>query len=121
MIHLSPRAAAEIHRRQNQQRQPDSHLRLKVLSGGCQGLRYEMDLVAEIAPDEQVVRQQGIAIALSDAIAPQIAGLQIDFADDLMGGAFQFQNPQAVKVCDCGNSFAIASSNDQEWQVDCGL
>jgi iron-sulfur cluster assembly protein len=121
MIHLSARAAAEIHRMQNQRRQNDSYLRLNVLSGGCHGLRYDLQLIDQPAPNEQVLRQRGVAIAVSDRTAPQVTGLQIDFADDLMGGAFQFQNPQAVKLCDCGNSFAIASTNDQDWNVDCGL
>jgi iron-sulfur cluster assembly protein len=121
MIHLSARAAAEIHRLQNQRRQSDSYFRLNVLTGGCHGLRYDMQLIDQPSPDEQVIRQQGVAIAVSDRSILQITGLQIDFADDLMGGAFQFQNPQAVKICDCGNSFALASTDDQDWNVDCGL
>jgi iron-sulfur cluster assembly protein len=121
MIHLSTRAAAEIHRLQNQQCQSDSYFRLNVLTGGCHGLRYDMQIVEQIQPDEQVIRQQGVAIAVSPRTLLQVTGLQIDFADDLMGGAFQFQNPQAVKLCDCGNSFALASTNDQDWNVDCGL
>ncbi len=121
MIHLSARAAAEIHRMQNQRRQSDSYFRLNVLAGGCHGLRYDMQLIDQLNPDEQILRQQGVAIVVSDRTALQVTGLQIDFADDLMGGAFQFQNPQAVKICDCGNSFALASTNDQDWNVDCGL
>jgi iron-sulfur cluster assembly protein len=121
MIHLSARAAAEIHRIQNQRRQRDSYFRLNVLTGGCHGLRYDIQLTEQPSPDEQVIRQQGVAIAVSSRTALKVAGLQIDFADDLMGGAFQFQNPQAVKICDCGNSFALPSTEDQDWQVDCGL
>jgi iron-sulfur cluster assembly protein len=121
MIHLSARAAAEIHRMQNQRRQSDSYFRLNVLAGGCHGLRYDMQLIDQLNPDEQILRQQGVAIVVSDRTALKVVGLQIDFADDLMGGAFQFQNPQAVKICDCGNSFALPSTEDQDWQVDCGL
>ncbi|MBD0303495.1 MAG: iron-sulfur cluster assembly accessory protein, partial [Tolypothrix sp. T3-bin4] len=36
----------------------------------------------------------------------QINGLTIDYSEDLMGGAFRFQNPQAVATCGCGNSFS---------------
>jgi iron-sulfur cluster assembly protein len=121
MIHLSPRAAAEIHRLQNQRRQSDSYFRLTVAPGGCNGWRYDMNLGDEPRAGEQVIRQAGVGILVSDRTLELITGLQIDFADDLMGGAFQFQNPQAVKVCDCGSSFNIASTNDQDWTVDCGL
>ncbi len=121
MIHLSPRAAAEIHRLQNQRSQPDSYFRLTVASGGCHGWRYDMNFIDQPNPQEQVLRQQGVAILVSDRTLEMTTGLTIDFADDLMGGAFQFQNPQAVKVCDCGSSFTVASTNDQDWTVDCGL
>ncbi|MEM9152431.1 MAG: iron-sulfur cluster assembly accessory protein [Cyanobacteria bacterium P01_F01_bin.3] len=36
-----------------------------------------------------------------------IQNLKIDFAVDLTGGAFRFDNPLATKSCRCGYAFAI--------------
>ncbi|MEP2185644.1 iron-sulfur cluster assembly accessory protein, partial [Roseibium sp.] len=36
-----------------------------------------------------------------------MSGSQIDFVDDLIGQAFQINNPNAVAGCGCGTSFTI--------------
>lgn len=32
-------------------------------------------------------------------------GMRLDFSDALVGGGFQFHNPNAEKTCGCGKSF----------------
>ena len=34
-----------------------------------------------------------------------LSGMTIDYVDDLMGGGFKIDNPQAVSSCGCGHSF----------------
>ncbi|WP_143438253.1 iron-sulfur cluster assembly accessory protein, partial [Hydrocoleum sp. CS-953] len=34
-------------------------------------------------------------------------GLTLDYSEDLMGGGFRFNNPNAKVVCGCGNSFSV--------------
>lgn len=34
------------------------------------------------------------------------AGLQLDYSDELIGGGFQFANPNADDSCGCGKSFS---------------
>jgi iron-sulfur cluster assembly protein len=35
-----------------------------------------------------------------------IYGMQLDFSTALIGGGFQFINPNATQTCGCGNSFS---------------
>ena len=34
-----------------------------------------------------------------------LAGSNIDYVEDLMGGGFHIENPNAVSTCGCGHSF----------------
>jgi len=35
------------------------------------------------------------------------AGMNLDYSDALIGGGFQFQNPNATDSCGCGKSFGV--------------
>ncbi len=34
-------------------------------------------------------------------------GLRLDYSDELIGGGFQFHNPNAESSCGCGKSFGV--------------
>ena len=34
-------------------------------------------------------------------------GLELDYSDELIGGGFKFQNPNAKNSCGCGTSFSV--------------
>ncbi|MFD1694431.1 iron-sulfur cluster insertion protein ErpA [Roseibium aestuarii] len=82
-------------------------LRVSVEGGGCSGLQYKYDLVADREADDLVLEKNGVTV-LVDAISLQyMGGSEIDFVDDLMGQSFQINNPHAVAGCGCGTSFTI--------------
>jgi iron-sulfur cluster assembly protein len=39
-----------------------------------------------------------------------LAGSTVDYVDNLMGGGFRIDNPNAVQQCGCGHSFRTAAS-----------
>ncbi len=43
-----------------------------------------------------------------------IDGANIDYIDNLMGGGFHIDNPQAVSACGCGSSFRTARTHTGE-------
>ena len=82
-------------------------LRVSVEGGGCSGFSYKFDL-AEHAEDDDVVLEKGRARVLIDSLSlVYMGGSEIDFVDNLMGQAFQINNPNAVASCGCGTSFTI--------------
>ena len=112
MIELSSSAIQEIKRMQQARQQPNSFLRLTVKSGGCEEFYYHFELLSEDTPEDEIIcTNQGIKIMVDSNSAPYLQNLQIDYAEDLMGGGFRFQNPQAIAACRCGLSFRCDSSD----------
>lgn len=109
MIHLSLAAANEIKRLKASRQKPDSYFRLGVEPGGCSGLYYILDLCEMPLTGDRVCESQGIAIVINEQSVPYLQDLRLDFAEDLMGGSFRFQNPNATATCGCALSFARAA------------
>jgi iron-sulfur cluster assembly accessory protein len=110
VIHLSKSAIAEIKRLRS--RQPDSSgnicFRLRVEAGGCSGLIYKLSFDSASHPNDHLYECDGLQAIVDSQSLQQVKGLQIDYSEDLMGGGFRFQNPNATANCGCGNSFAIS-------------
>jgi iron-sulfur cluster assembly accessory protein len=89
-------------------------LRVGVRSGGCSGMSYTMDFIdaSEIRPDdEQYVYEPSGAPSFKVVSDPKsllyIYGMQLDFSSALIGGGFNFTNPNASQTCGCVSSFAV--------------
>ena len=88
---------------------PDkSALRISVEGGGCSGFSYKYDLVDEAAADtDMVIDRGGARIYVDDVSLIYMGGSELDFVDNLLGQAFQINNPNAVASCGCGTSFSV--------------
>ncbi|MEB3201814.1 MAG: iron-sulfur cluster assembly accessory protein [Synechococcus sp.] len=89
-------------------------LRVGVRSGGCSGMSYTMDFIeaGEIrADDERYTYEPAGAPSFEVVCDPKsllyIYGMQLDFSTALIGGGFNFSNPNASQTCGCGSSFAV--------------
>jgi iron-sulfur cluster assembly accessory protein len=82
-------------------------IRVGVVGGGCAGLQYKMDPVAEPAPEDIVQEINGIPFYIHPMAVPYLKGVHIDFSTALIDGGFKFQNPNASSSCGCGTSFGI--------------
>ena len=77
-----------------------------VLSGGCSGYMYDLQIVEETEIDCQELDISGFRILVPKASSHLLNGIQIDYEDRLMGGGFKIINPNASSSCGCGESFA---------------
>ena len=77
-----------------------------VLSGGCSGYMYDLQIVEETEVDCQELDISGFRILVPKASIHLLNGIQIDYEDRLMGGGFKINNPNASSSCGCGESFA---------------
>ena len=103
MIQFTPAALMEVDRLRHRQTISQDYFRVQIQAGGCLGLSYHLSFVHQPAEDDYVI-QGGIAIACADL--EMLQGLSVDYAEDLMGGNFRFENPQASDICGCGSSFS---------------
>ncbi len=106
MIHLSQSAANEIKRLQHSRCLTNSYFRLGVKPGGCSGFYYTLDLCEQPQQGDRIYASQEISILVDAQSEPYLNNLELDYAEDLMGGGFRFRNPNVSKVCGCGLSFA---------------
>ena len=89
-------------------------LRVGVRSGGCSGMSYTMDFIGgdEINSDDKVYDyslscEQTFKVICDPKSLLYIYGVQLDVSKDLLGGVFNFVNPNASQTCGCGSSFAV--------------
>lgn len=84
-------------------------LRMGVKSGGCSGMSYFMDFESQenVTSDDNVMDMDGIKLVCDPKSLLYLFGMQLDYSDALIGGGFQFQNPNAESTCGCGKSFGV--------------
>jgi iron-sulfur cluster assembly accessory protein len=89
-------------------------LRVGVRSGGCSGMSYTMDFIdgSEILPDDETYTYEPAGAPSFRVVSDPksllyIYGMQLDFSSALIGGGFNFTNPNASQTCGCGSSFAV--------------
>mmetsp|Transcript_4590 Transcript_4590/g.6175 ORF Transcript_4590/g.6175 Transcript_4590/m.6175 type:complete len:173 (+) Transcript_4590:104-622(+) len=109
-ISLTPEATSQLKRLREEQGGADLCLRVGVKQGGCSGMSYTMDLEerANIAESDSVIddASNGFTIVCDPKSLLFLFGLQLGYSDALIGGGFQFNNPNAEDSCGCGKSFS---------------
>lgn len=82
------------------------HLRIGVKGGGCSGLSYVLGFDEQKENDE-MFETSDFNFIMSKSHGIYLAGMQIDWQNDLNARGFTFSNPNASKTCGCGSSFAV--------------
>lgn len=108
MVQLSLAAAREIERFQRTQAASAALFRLGVQAGGCMGMIYTIALEEASSPGDRIYESEQVRIVVDAQSLPYVEGVVLDYSEDLMGGAFRFQNPKAIATCECGHSFVVA-------------
>ncbi len=105
MIKISSAATQEVLRLRSKQSHSGAFLRLAVQAGGCCQWFYTMGFEESLQPDDTVYPCHQLQVVIDSQSIGYLENLQIDYSEDLMGGGFRFQNPQAAQTCGCGHSF----------------
>lgn len=108
MIHLSRAALAEVKRLQQRcfdENSSNAILRLGVQPGGCLEFYYTLEFVATPAVSDRLWHCDDLQVAVDAHSLRYLDGVTLDYSEDLMGGGFRFENPNAEQHCGCGNSF----------------
>ncbi len=116
MINLSKAAASEIRRLQSCQKL-DTKLHIGIQPGGCADVSYTIDFEEAIQSSDRLYDCNGIQVVIAQENLDYLAGLTLDYSEDLMGGAFRFHNPNALQTCGCGNSFSISANRQKKFDT----
>ncbi|WP_430784524.1 HesB/IscA family protein [Virgibacillus flavescens] len=81
-------------------------LRFGIKGGGCSGLSYSLGFEQEVNEELDMVDEiNGLPVVIFKQDIPIIEGTKIDFKQNMMGGGFSIENPNAIVSCGCGSSF----------------
>lgn len=107
VINVTESAASRIHDLLERDEKLESHfLRLKVIGGGCSGLRYELTFDDQTREVDSEIEIGGIRVVTDEKSALYLMGSSLDFVDTLNESGFKIENPNASTTCGCGDSFA---------------
>ena len=106
VIQVTAPAAERIRDLLDKEGKLESHgLRLKVIGGGCSGLRYELAFDDRVTENDTELEVGGVRVLVDEKSALYLVGTTLDFVDTLQESGFKMLNPNAKTTCGCGESF----------------
>jgi iron-sulfur cluster assembly protein len=107
---LTPGAATKIKTILTERNMPEAGLRVFVSGGGCSGMQYGMAIEGNPREFDTTVELDGVKVYIDPTSMMYLGGATVDYVDNLMGGGFRIDNPNAVSTCGCGHSFRTSGS-----------
>ena len=106
LIDVTDIAAERIHELLDKEGKAETHgLRMKVIGGGCSGLRYELAFDDRVGEHDTEIESSGVKVIVDEKSALYLVGTTLDFVDTLQESGFKMVNPNAKNTCGCGESF----------------
>jgi len=106
-IQLTESALAEAKRIMEKRDLDDTYVRLGVKGGGCSGMSYTMNFDRTVNEKDKIFEyENGVKVVVDVKSFLYLRGLVLDYSNELMGGGFKFENPNAKRSCSCGSSFS---------------
>lgn len=104
-VKVGPEAVEQLKRVLLRKGEPGSFVRIGVKGGGCSGLEYVIRLDSKRLPIDQELQLDGLQVVCDSKSAKFLQGSELVWTGNLIGGGFQFVNPNAQRSCGCGTSF----------------
>lgn len=100
---ISPLALTKIKEfRPNEQ----SSLRLKVLSGGCSGFRYDLSWAESPEDSDKIILIDDIQVFIENKSSLFLNNSELDYVDALTNSGFKINSNAFKEKCGCGQSFS---------------
>lgn len=91
-------------------------LRVWVESNSCCGTSYGMALDDSKEDDDLITEDKGVAIVVDNLSAQYLGGSTIEYQEDVLGGGFKINNPNAKNTCGCSSSFSTEDESLKKMQ-----
>jgi iron-sulfur cluster assembly protein len=104
---LTDRAAERVKALVETSKDPAIGLRIGVKKGGCAGMEYTVDMVAEPAGKDDEVEHNGARVFVAPEAVLFLLGTEMDFETTKLRSGFVFNNPNQTSACGCGESVEL--------------
>jgi iron-sulfur cluster assembly protein len=106
LVEVTDPAAGRIRQLLEKEGKLGTHaLRMKVVGGGCSGLRYELAFDDQMRESDTELEIAGVRVIVDEKSALYLVGTTLDYVDTLQESGFKMRNPNATTTCGCGESF----------------
>jgi iron-sulfur cluster assembly protein len=82
-------------------------IRVGLRDAGCSGFAYTMDFTNQQSPEDKIFEFSGVKILISADNFKALKGTEIDLAQEGLNSILEFNNPNVIHECGCGESFQI--------------
>ena len=107
MITLTPNAKTQLLKLIQQKNESGYFMRVGVRGGGCSGMSYSVELDNQVTEWDKSFGEGESKVVVDQKSFVYLDGIEIDYSNELVGGGFQFRNPNATGSCGCGTSFSV--------------
>ena len=104
-VSIAPEAIERLKNLLKRKGDEDTFIRVGVKGGGCSGLEYVIRLDTKPTAFDVDKTFDGLRIVSDTKSAKFIQGATVVWTGNLVGGGFEFDNPNAERQCGCGTSF----------------
>ena len=98
-LNFTKTAIGKIKQILKHEKKENAILRISVLSGGCSGSVYNLEIINKLIKSDLNFKKSGINVAVDKKGIEKLDGIEIDFVDNLNESGFKFNNPNAEKSC----------------------
>jgi iron-sulfur cluster assembly protein len=113
VLTLTEAAAARIRDITGNPEGAGATLRIGVKKGGCAGMEYTMDFVAEPGRFDEVIEDQGVRVLVDSKAVLFLLGAEMDFVTEKLSARFVFRNPNETSACGCGESVELTPASPE--------
>lgn len=113
VLSMTEHAVQKIKEALSKEDMNEGGLRVSIVGGGCSGFSYSLNLDSGAREDDAVVEQNGVKLFVDPISQQYVHGTMLDYQDGLSGAGFRFVNPNAVRTCGCGTSFAVDEAENR--------
>ncbi len=110
IMSLSDTAAERVRDIMGRADPPIAGLRVGIKKGGCAGMEYTMDAVAEADPKDEVIEADGARVFVDKTAVLFLLGCRMDYETTKFRSGFIFENPNQVSACGCGESVELKAA-----------
>ncbi|GAE30316.1 HesB/IscA family protein [Halalkalibacter hemicellulosilyticus] len=110
MIKITESAVSQILSMKEAEGDDTLMLRFGVKGGGCSGLSYGMGFDNQKTEDDEQFHIDGLDVLIDKDSIPIVKDVVVDYKQNMMGGGFTIDNPNAIANCGCGSSFRTATN-----------